>query len=147
MSTLTKILKGSYDVYIKDATTQSLIVIAERFVAEAKSLSPVDLGQLRNAIMYTLSKMQGGFNDNSGESASFEIRKPSKDNEAYVGFNLLYGIYQEFGTKTMKPQPFMRLAYEIIVNNKSTLDAIAEINRQQMKLNLSNYTRKESYNV
>lgn len=47
----------------------------------------VDTGRLRNSVTHYV-----------------------KDNTAYIGTNVEYGMYIEFGTSKMKPRPFLRPA-------------------------------------
>jgi HK97 gp10 family phage protein len=95
---------------------------------QAKTLAPVDLGQLRNSVMYkTGTKQKGGFNNSSGEQAELEIQVEPKKDEAFVGSNLDYATYQEFGTRTMNAQPFLRPAVQTL-----NLSDIAPIYRKEM---------------
>tara|TARA_R110002167_G_scaffold12153_2_gene52070 strand:+ start:810 stop:1001 length:192 start_codon:yes stop_codon:yes gene_type:complete len=57
----------------------------------AKRLAPVDRGILRSSIQY-------------------EIRKERGELTARIGTNVKYAVYQEFGTRYMKAQPFLRPA-------------------------------------
>ena len=79
-------------------------IIATR---EAVSLAPEDEGRLKNSIMYktTLSK--------SSTQGEPEISPNPQKLEGYVGSALNYSIYQEFGTRKMKPHPFLRPAIAI----------------------------------
>ena len=147
MSQFERITNGNAALGVDTGNTQALIVMAERIVAQAKVLAPVDLGQLRNAIMYSLKDSESGFNDGSGESASFKIRRPAKDDEAFVGFNLLYGIYQEFGARYIAPQPFLRVALDIVVNGTDALTAIAKAQVETMQDALRRGQRGETFNV
>jgi HK97 gp10 family phage protein len=64
---------------------------ALRIEAAAKRLCPVDTGRLRASITHELGRDgQGMF--------------------ALVGTNIDYAIYQEFGTRYMAAQPFLRPA-------------------------------------
>lgn len=91
---------------------------AIKTTSQAKALAPVDLGQLRNSIMYkTNNGNEGGFNDGSGDAATREITDPSgKEPQAYVGTATEYGIYQEYGTRTQEAQPYLRPAIDIVQN-------------------------------
>ena len=50
----------------------------------AKMLCPVDTGRLRNSISHAVS-----------------------GNEVYIGTNVEYGPYVEFGTRRQRPQPYL----------------------------------------
>ena len=64
---------------------------ANRVRNMAKRLAPVDRGILRASIQY-------------------EIRKERGELTARIGTNVKYAVYQEFGTRYMKAQPFLRPA-------------------------------------
>lgn len=76
----------------KKATTDLLLkgIVESAYVvkAQAQSLAPVHYGQLRNSI---------------------EVGNIEKIS-ARVGTNLEYGVYQEYGTRYMAAQPYLRPA-------------------------------------
>jgi len=84
-------------------------------IKEAKSLTPVDQGRLRNSLMYRTAIKEGGFNDSSGDKADEKIDVSPKELDAYVGSNLDYATYQEFGTRKMSPQPYLRPAIALVM--------------------------------
>ena len=93
-------------------TEKAALKLAAKTTAQAKSLlsGHVVTGRLRNSIMYRSSIAEGGFNTSGGEKADNKITvKPAKYT-AYVGTNLFYAPYQEFGTRRMAPHPFLRPA-------------------------------------
>lgn len=91
-------------------TEKAVLKLAAKTTAQAKALAGVDSGRMRNSIMYRSSIAEGGFNTSGGERADKEITvKPAKFT-AYVGTNLFYAPYQEFGTRRMAPHPFLRPA-------------------------------------
>lgn len=121
--------------------------VAAQFAAQAKALAPVDFGQLRNAIMYRTSVVEGGFNERGGGSTSIRKSKKAKGNataekkidarprkgEAFVGINLDHAIYQEFGTRFQAPQPYLRPAIAIYVYGRAAKDVAEDIDKE-MKL-------------
>jgi HK97 gp10 family phage protein len=116
------------------ADKKSVLALAVKVCAQAKSLVPWKTGRLRNAIMYKGNNAKGSFNDRSGEKADNEINVgglPS-DKEVCVGFNLNYGIYQEFGTRKMKPQPFLRPAVALYQGQKA-VDIIKKIHDEELR--------------
>lgn len=153
MSQYTRVINGNAYLGIEDGTLSGLIEVAERVVSQAKSLAPVNKlpgvgGQLRNSIMYkTGSGESGGFNNGSDDQAQTEINSVSKKYEAHVGFNLLYGIYQEFGTTKMRPQPFLRPALEIEVKGGDALKVLAKIEAEKMLGALKKGQKRETFNV
>jgi len=82
-----------------DGLGKGVIETALNIKTEAKNLSPFDLGQLK---------------------ASIDIEDLSKDNSTRVGSNVDYAVYQEYGTKNMAPQPFMRPALMLSKNKSIT---------------------------
>jgi HK97 gp10 family phage protein len=116
---------------------KSVLSVASRVVAQAKALAPVqkkDGGRLRNSIMYELNNGDtGGRDDSQGEKSIAPINAKPPKNSAFVGFNLLYGIYQEYGTRKMKAQPFIRPAVAIEAMNADTKQILKEIAREEME--------------
>ena len=102
---MTKITKQDIDKGIE----QGLIAVGTRIITEAKSLSPVKDGRLRNSIMWTIAGQDGGFDD----SGSDKIRSSNKKNELYVGSAVEYAPWQEYGTRYMSARPFLRPAIKI----------------------------------
>ena len=86
--------------------------------AQAKSLAPVDTGNLRASIGY-LTPLQ-----NEGNLSGVR----PEWNEGYVGTNVEYGIWQEYGTYKMPPQPFLRPAGLIYATGKSAQEVMKAFN-------------------
>lgn len=80
--------------------------------ANAVAAAPVDFGALRNSLMVVSNEREAGFNSQPGESApsSAKVDVNLKENEVAVGTNIDYATYQEFGTRNMPAQPFLRPA-------------------------------------
>lgn len=76
-----------------DMAVKAVQKTAADITATAKSKAPVDTGNLKNSIGYNFG-MSGG-----------EIY-------AEIGPTAEYGIYQEFGTSKMAPQPFLTPAFD-----------------------------------
>ncbi len=82
--------------------------------AQAVALCPVDFGRLRGSILLK-TKDQTNFNDDSDKiKEEDKIDAPKEDGIAYVGTNVRYAEYQEFGSWKMQASPFMRPAFDII---------------------------------
>jgi len=79
--------------------------------SQAKSLCPVDTGQL-SASITTKSIDRASV---PGPEAKPEdiIKAPTDPNEVLVGTALEHGVYQEFGTIKMDAQPFLRPALDL----------------------------------
>ena len=99
-----------------------------RVGAAAKALAPVDFGQLKGSIMWKVV----GREDGHEEGPKVQMR-PDKDS-GIVGTATEYAAYQEFGTKRMKAQPYLRPAVTLEVFGpngmnvlkKETIDAMAK---------------------
>ena len=119
--------------------------IAIAVTAQAKMLAPVDMGQLRNSIMYKTPVTSGGFNDGSGDPAPKQITVIPREDEAYVGTNLDYAPYQEFGTRAMAPQPYLRPAIDVVVKGTSVARVLAKINQETMRGALRKGQKRETF--
>ena len=78
-------------------------LVAERY---AKEYAPVDTGRLRNSITHEAAPDEGA---------------------VYIGTNVEYGVYQEFGTVNQTGTPFLRPAVE------NHIDEYKEIVEQELK--------------
>lgn len=85
-----------------DAITRALEAIGIQAEGDVAELAPVDTGRLRDSITHEV--------DESEEAV-------------YVGTNVEYAAYQEYGTSKMKPHPFLKPG---IMNNLDTYKEIAE---------------------
>ena len=72
-----------------EAIARALEAIGLQAEGYAKLLAPVDTGRLRNSISHEVS-----------------------DQTVYIGTNVEYAAYQEFGTRRMKAQPYLAPAVE-----------------------------------
>ncbi len=80
--------------------------VCVRLTAQAKSLAPVDTALLKNSLTWKTNKAKG--------TGIGNITENPKDFEGFVGTDVQYAIYQEFGTRYMKAQPFMKPAMNIV---------------------------------
>jgi HK97 gp10 family phage protein len=97
---------------VKAGIPGALEVAAVNITSKAKDLAPVDTGNLRNSISY---------------------RPGDKSNEMIVGANAPYAVYQEYGTRYMKPQPFMRPAIDLVIKGTGTMQSIKKIVNEHFK--------------
>jgi HK97 gp10 family phage protein len=114
-----------YGNTIKDAekgNDKSLYELAVLITAETKSLAPVDKGELKNSFMFKVEGSEGGFNDSDGEASLVPITGDAGNGEAFVGSNSDHAVPQEFGTRTIYPQPSLRPAVAIVEGQ--TLDIV-----------------------
>lgn len=130
----------------KEAMEKSNIEIAMAVTAQAKLLAPVAVvngGRLRNSINWVAAGGEkGGLNDGGGEKALKGIALKLRQYDAAVGSALDYAIYQEFGTRRMIPQPYLRPAIDIIVGKKDPQKIIKELNNIEMKRETKSGSKK-----
>jgi HK97 gp10 family phage protein len=110
------------------------IELCMRVTAQTKVLSPVAPkfgGALRNSWMWKADKQEGGFNDSPGEKADDKITVAPGKFEGYVGSNVDYSVYPEFGTCKMKPQPSLRPAIDLIVKGTNVQEVLAKIQKEE----------------
>lgn len=101
---------------MKAAIVQTAIAIE----GQATALAPSDKGALRNSIMWEKGwssdvfgfPNDGGFNTNGSTAQATSRINGANGLEAIVGTAIEYGVYQEFGTRFQKAQPFLRPAAE-----------------------------------
>lgn len=105
-----------------DGLNKSINETIAEITREAKQLAPVDTSQLRNSIMYDGPKGSGG------HEGGPVINDKGGDKVGYVGTSVPHGVYQEFGTRYMPPQPFLRPAVAIIAG-RSKEYVIRQINK------------------
>ena len=130
-------INGKPFLGVEKGNERGLLKSAIFVTSQAKRLAPVNKqkgigGQLKNSIMYKVSgEGRGGFNNRKGDKAVKQLEVRPNENEAYVGSNLDYAIYQEFGTRKMRAQPFLRPAGELL-----NVDIVVKANREEMKKHL-----------
>lgn len=115
---------GDIPKAVEEGSEKAILELVTRVTAQAKALAPVDQGQLRNSIMGRVEKEDIGFNDGSGERAPDKIRERAKEGQGFVGTAVLHGIYQEFGTRFTRAQPYLRPAVDIEANGTKAKAAV-----------------------
>lgn len=110
---------------------EALAGVCIAVASQAKALSPVRFGQLRNSIMWNTQDKTGGLNDSPGKAESNSIAKPPK-NEGYVGSASDHAIPIEFGTRYMQAQPFLRPAGEIVTRKGEAAKIVAKYQIESM---------------
>jgi HK97 gp10 family phage protein len=114
-------------------TTEGLTKAAILVSNEAKEIAPKKSRRLANSIMYQVEGItDGGFNDGSGEKARTQDRLTTspRKGEAYVGTNLEYAPYQEYGTRFQRGRAFLRPAMQIILQPGNALQIVASYVRK-----------------
>jgi len=80
---------------------------------QAVALAPRDTSRLAGSIIVK-TKDDENLNRFSGNAKTEDIiSNPIEENVAHVGTNLSYSVYQEFGTRKMIAQPFLRPAFDL----------------------------------
>lgn len=121
---------------IQNANRKFLIALGEAGNAQAKALCPVDKGQLRNSIQYTLSDgTTAGKNDGGGEKVQGNINAPSSSESMNWGSSVEYAQYVNNGTRHQNAQPFFDEAVAF-VKSKSVFDSLVKIHRQEYESTL-----------
>ena len=94
---------------VSEGIDKGMIATALKVVAQAKALAPVDTGQLKNSIEW----------GRDGE-------------DLIVGTNNDHAVYQEFGTRNMTAQPYLRPAVAIVVNGMDADKAMKKAMRNSV---------------
>lgn len=116
---------------VEDGIQKGNIKICVAVTSQAKALAPADTGGLRNSIGWRTDTAEGGFNDNGGIAGKILDIQPRKYS-GFVGSAQDYAVYQEFGTRRMKPQPYLRPAIAIVVKGQDALNVLKKIQREEM---------------
>lgn len=102
---------------VEQAIKKALVEVGEKCTDYAVDLAPHDTGLLRNSITYALdgeASAKGSYHADEGDGSgaySGTVPKESKNHCVYVGTNVEYAPYQEFGTVKMKEaNPFIKPA-------------------------------------
>ena len=103
--------------FIDSGNKNAVLELAINVSGQAKLYGPTPVtGRLRNSITWKVKEKAGGLNDSGGMLNDKEIEVSPGEFDAFVGCNLDYAIYQEFGTRKMPPQPFLRPAIANVAN-------------------------------
>lgn len=124
-------------------TEAGIAAIAASVASEAATMAPVakiNGGRLRDSIVWKTS-LQG-----SGIISGVPLPKKL---EGYVGSAVDYALYQEFGTRYIPPQPYLRPAIAIKALGRNGADImIRKINETARgKLTPENITQREQFGL
>jgi HK97 gp10 family phage protein len=95
----------------KEFTNKSVFEAGKIVEGQAVSLQLPDTGRLRGSIT-TKTKTQGT-DMRAPAQREDEIRRPVEDQVAFVGTNVYYAPYVEFGTVKQSAKPFLRPALDL----------------------------------
>lgn len=105
------------------AILEALEIIGGKLERYAKEKCPVDTGLLRNSITYALDgetphkaqekpkKSDKKYGDKMPKYSG-QMPKEESGRAVYVGTNVEYAPYIEFGTSRMKPRPYLKPAVQ-----------------------------------
>ena len=134
---ITVIKKGNAVKGASAGNAKAILRTCIRVSNQAKRLAPVDLGQLRNSIMWRVNAegfSEGGFNNRAKASAEKAITVEPEKNSGVVGSNTEYAVYQEYGTRNMPAQPYLRPAVDIVTKGSDYKEALKKVMVENMKI-------------
>jgi HK97 gp10 family phage protein len=79
-----------------------MAALGETAAARAADVAPVDTGRLKNSISWATKDQNGGHDADSTPLANPE------DNAVYIGTNVEYAAYQEYGTSKIPGKHFLK---------------------------------------
>ena len=138
---------------------EGVLKTAVKIKNQAVQLSPKDTRRLANSIGYDVKgatkTAQGGYNSTSGTQIGASERLPDMPKDlikttGYVGTNVEYAVYQEYGTRTQQGRAFMRPAFQIVKSpgsGKEIADAWVEAMKaayKQRKVDKKTFELRES---
>lgn len=124
---------------------QGVMKTAVLMATAAKRSAPRDSGRLRNSIMYTANRAdgyaeEGGFNTGSGEQATSDEKLDRRAlgggflrATAWVGTNVFYAPYVEYGTRRQQPQPYLRPALDVVRNPSGAREIVQQWRDEMQK--------------
>jgi len=127
-------LKGA-----EEGNRKGIIQACTLLNAQAKSLAPVDKGQLRNSLMWQVEDKKDGFNDGNGEPAPSAQKLKYNENNRGGRITGIQGTnsdhwYPEFGTRYQAAQPFERPAKEIVLDGGKAIEIAKKYSKEQMAI-------------
>lgn len=93
-------------VRLKKSTEENVRKTCESIRDDAKTICPVDTGSLRSSIRLQVRPKPTSHSISYGVSAGGYVTNPK------TGLKVNYASYIEYGTRKMRPQPYMRPAIE-----------------------------------
>jgi len=105
-------------------TDEGLSEVADRIVADAKAMVPIDTGSLQRSIRKQHHVSEGHIH-NLGVSAGGYATNPR------TGRIVSYAVHVEYGTSRMAPKPYLRTALE--ANRQSLTDVLKRNLEESLK--------------
>ena len=128
---------GDIPKAIQDGSDAAILELVQNVVTQAKRICPFDTGQLRNSIM---GQVKGG---SYGHQGGPTLSERPKEGEGYVGTAVAHGIYNEFGTRYMPAQPYLRPAIAVEANGQKAASVIKELQLEAVKAGMKKGPRKK----
>ena len=128
-----KVIKhGDAKAAVREGTKAGMIDCAIKVVSQAKAITPVQKGRLRNSIMWKSVDKTGGLNNSGGEKAE-PLEEKGGDMDVVVGSNVEYAGWIEYGTRYMAPQPILRPSIAIHGYGKDAAETMKKRAQEVMK--------------
>ena len=127
---------GNIPKAIQKGNENAILELVTRVTAHAKLLAPVDTGELRGSIMGRVEK------EDVGHQEGPQITVRPKLGQGYVGTAVQHGIYQEFGTRKMAAQPYLRPAIDIEANGRKASAVIKKYEIENVNHEVRSGTKK-----
>lgn len=128
---------GDLEKSVEDGNEKAILKLVTKVTALAKTGAPVDTGQLRGSIM---GKVVG---KEYGHQEGPQLSVAPKKFEGYVGSALLHAIYNEFGTRRMPAQPFLRPAVNSVANGGSARAEVVKAQEESVAMGMKKGPRKK----
>ena len=128
---------GNVPKAIEEGNEKTIIELVTKVTAQAKVLAPVDTGQLKNSIMGKVSGAEYGHQ--GGPSLSDQ----PKEGEGVVGTAVVHGIYNEFGTRRLAAQPFLRPAVASEANSLRVQTMVKKFQTDAVRKGMAKGPRKK----
>lgn len=119
---------------IKKATEKAILEACIKMKSTASLLAPVDTGRLSGSITYVTSTDRAG-----------DLQVDPKEYEGYVGTNVEYAVYQEFGKKNIPPKPYLRPAAEQLKGGSAIAEVARILDDELTRAIVAGKVRKETF--
>ena len=106
---------------------KALVTIGGLIEGDAALRAPRKTGRLAGSITYATKSEQSAVE--APATNRDKIGKPSKEHEVWVGTNVEYAEYMEYGTKFTGKQPYLRPAMDR--NRKNAIKILRDALRQE----------------
>ena len=106
---------------VLNATKTALMAAATDVHGQAVELAPVDTGNLKGSLSWTVGGEVGGLNSGGGKASKGAPKRATPDqgvhktdatDTAYIGTNIEYSMWLEYGTSKMAAQAYLRPALD-----------------------------------